>query len=575
MVNKFLKNIAAGVESIYGFACDTLEAIIEPIADDEVDMPEESIPDPTVHISQGVLDNFRKNVGRYAPETGGLLGATNDETCVDICHFDRHSKNTPGTFYYDVPSMSEVFREWKARGYITNGIYHSHPRGCIRPSYHDISTALLHIRFFNLEYFYLPIFQSRKKGLFTMFFYIVKKQDDDLVVTLDHVLKATEEGYELQSFTEWHETHSISELDSYRMTIEQKQAKGHKPEAAPSASVNGTYKTNSKEDIPVNNNTNIAATTVSDYFAKVKSLYPDHVLDKVIVCVGTGGARSFLENCARSGFRNFILMDKDVVGTTNIATQGVFISEMGKKKVEVIRERILDINPKARVVCVDSFLDNAMSDEEFKSYLDMFPHRRPTDYLILGCTDNFEAQKRSSMLALKYGNPYLAAMMYAGGAAAELIFTYPGVTESCPRCLLRDRFEKYEHGFQNDVDSSACPIFATERMNATKGYIALMLLMYHEDPTSPFNDMLNKVANRNFVWIRLNPYLKETALGIELFDRLFAGTPERFTFMDETIWIPQHPDTDPPCKMCGGTGDLREFSVKWADIDTRKIRLQD
>lgn len=575
MVNKFLKNIAAGVESIYGFACDTLEAIIEPIADDEVDMPEESIPDPTVHISQGVLDNFRKNVGRYAPETGGLLGATNDETCVDICHFDRHSKNTPGTFYYDVPSMSEVFREWKARGYITNGIYHSHPRGCIRPSYHDISTALLHIRFFNLEYFYLPIFQSRKKGLFTMFFYIAKKQDDDLVVTLDHVLKATEEGYELQSFTEWHETHSISELDSYRMTIEQKQAKGHKPEAAPSASVNGTYKTNSKEDIPVNNNTNIAATTVSDYFAKVKSLYPDHVLDKVIVCVGTGGARSFLENCARSGFRNFILMDKDVVGTTNIATQGVFISEMGKKKVEVIRERILDINPKARVVCVDSFLDDAMSDEEFKSYLDMFPHRRPTDYLILGCTDNFEAQKRSSMLALKYGNPYLAAMMYAGGAAAELIFTYPGVTESCPRCLLRDRFEKYEHGFQNDVDSSACPIFATERMNATKGYIALMLLMYHEDPTSPFNDMLNKVANRNFVWIRLNPYLKETALGIELFDRLFAGTPERFTFMDETIWIPQHPDTDPPCKMCGGTGDLREFSVKWADIDTRKIRLQD
>ena len=575
MVNKFLKNIAAGVESIYGFACDTLEAIIEPIADDEVDMPEESIPDPTVHISQGVLDNFRKNVGRYAPETGGLLGATNDETCVDICHFDRHSKNTPGTFYYDVPSMSEVFREWKARGYITNGIYHSHPRGCIRPSYHDISTALLHIRFFNLEYFYLPIFQSRKKGLFTMFFYIVKKQDDDLVVTLDHVLKATEEGYELQSFTEWHETHSISELDSYRMTIEQKQAKGHKPEAAPSASVNGTYKTNSKEDIPVNNNTNIAATTVSDYFAKVKSLYPDHVLDKVIVCVGTGGARSFLENCARSGFRNFILMDKDVVGTTNIATQGVFISEMGKKKVEVIRERILDINPKARVVCVDSFLDDAMSDEEFKSYLDMFPHRRPTDYLILGCTDNFEAQKRSSMLALKYGNPYLAAMMYAGGAAAELIFTYPGVTESCPRCLLRDRFEKYEHGFQNDVDSSACPIFATERMNATKGYIALMLLMYHEDPTSPFNDMLNKVANRNFVWIRLNPYLKETALGIELFDRLFAGTPERFTFMDETIWIPQHPDTDPPCKMCGGTGDLREFSVKWADIDTRKILLKD
>lgn len=248
---------------------------------------------------------------------------------------------------------------------------------------------------------------------------------------------------------------------------------------------------------------------------------------------------------------------------------------MGKKKVEVIRDRILDINPAARVICVDRFLDDQMSDEDFKGYLDSFPNRRPTDYLILGCTDNFEAQKRSSMLALKYGAPYLAAMMYAGGVAAELIFTYPGVTESCPRCLLRDRFEKYEHGFRNDVDSSACPIFATERMNATKGYIALMLLMYHEDPSSPFNNMLDEVANRNFVWIRLTPHLKDTPLSIDLFDRIFAGAPARFTYMDETLWVPQYPDrpefSSAPCKMCGGTGDLRELAVKWADIDTRKI----
>lgn len=406
-----------------------------------------------------------------------------------------------------------------------------------------------------------------------MLFYIVNKQDDKLIVTLDHVLKATKEGYELQSFKEWNEVYSIRALDQYRSSIDQKQTVSKKTESSADLTANKSY---SKEASSMNNTINPTAAAVPDYFSKVKSLYPDRVLDKVIVCIGTGGARSFLENCARSGFRNFILVDKDTVSSTNIATQGVFISEIGKKKVDAIRERILDINPNAHVICVDRFLDDYMSDEEFKGYLDIFSNRRPTDYLILGCTDNFEAQKRSSMLALKYGIPYLAAMMYEGGAAAELIFTYPGgVTESCPRCLLRDRFEKYEHGFQNDVDSSACPIFATERMNATKGYIALMLLMYHEDPTSPFNDMLDKVANRNFVWIRLNPKLKDSALGIGLFDRIFAGVPERFTFMDETIWVPQHPDTDPPCKMCGGTGNLGELAVKWADIDTRKIQFQD
>ena len=319
------------------------------------------------------------------------------------------------------------------------------------------------------------------------------------------------------------------------------------------------------------------AAKAPDYFGKVRSLYPQKVLEqKVVVCIGVGGARSFLENCARSGLRNFILMDPDIVSPSNVATQAVFISEMGRKKVEVIRDRIRDINPDAQVLCIPRALDDAMSDEAFKAYLDRFPGRKATDYLILGCTDNFEAQKRSSMLALKYGTPYLAAMMYAHGAAAELIFLYPGVTASCPRCLLRSRFEQYEQGYQNDVDSSACPIFATERMNATKGYLALKLLLYHEAPGSPFNTMLDAVQDRNFVWIRLAPDLKEQ-LGIQLFDQVLGGDAGRFAYMDETLWVPQHPDRPEfgakPCKMCSGTGDLRHLQVDWAGLDTRAIRF--
>ena len=300
MTNAFFKNIVAGVENICSFASSALDTILDPIESDETDEPE-YIPEPTVCISQAVLDNFRKNVGRYTPETGGLLGSTEDEMCVDVCHFDRHSKNTPGTFYYDVPSMSEVFRSWREKGFITNGIYHSHPRGCIRPSYHDISTALLHIRFFKLEYFYLPIFQPKKKGMFTMLFYIVNKKDDNLIVTLDHVLKATEEGYELQPFKEWSEVYSIRELDQYRSSIDQNHTASKRVVPSADDTESTSY---SKEVSSMNNTVNHTAVTTPDYFSKVKSLYPDRVLDKVIVCIGTGGARSFLENCARSGFPN-------------------------------------------------------------------------------------------------------------------------------------------------------------------------------------------------------------------------------------------------------------------------------
>ena len=239
----------------------------------------------------------------------------------------------------------------------------------------------------------------------------------------------------------------------------------------------------------------------------------------------------------------------------------------------MIRDRILDINPAAKVLCVDRFLDDQMTDEEFKGYMDRFPNKKPTDYLILGCTDAFHAQKRSSLLALKYGALYLAAMMYQGGAAAELIFVYPGVTKSCPRCLLRSRFEKYEHGYQNDVDSAACPIFATESMNALKGYIALMMLMYHEAPGTSFNEMLDQVKDRNFVQIRLTPDVGST-LGIHIFDRAY-GESNAYSFMYETVWVPQKPDHPSngfeTCRLCGGTGHLEDLYMKWPD--TRHVEM--
>ena len=465
--------------------------------------------------------------------------------------------------------MSEVFRAWRDNGFETNGIYHSHPTGCIRPSYHDISTALLHLRFFELDYFYLPIIQNERRGFYTLYFYVVRQDGDCLKVNLEYVLKANEDGYVYASFKKWSQDYSIKQLDTYRDGINRQEERRAAAEEK-KVEVNTAVSTDTKEEATMRK-----VRESSTYFTKVQALYPDHVLDKVIICIGTGGARSALENFARSGFRNYILMDADIVSPSNVATQGVFISEMGKKKVEVIRQRILDINPDAKVVCVDRFLDDNMSDEEFKSYMDMFPGRKPTDYLILGCTDNFEAQKRSSILALKYGTPYLAAMMYKAGAAAELIFVYPGVTESCPRCLLGSRFEKYENGFENDVDSSACTIFATERMNALKGYIALMLLMYHEVPGNAFSDMLDYVKDRNFVQIRLNPNVKDV-LGIGIFDRVFTGA-ERYTFMDETVWVPQKPDHPSngyeTCKLCGGTGHLEDLYMRWPD--TRNINMEE
>lgn len=75
-------------------------------------------------------------------------------------------------------------------------------------------------------------------------------------------------------------------------------------------------------------------------------------LEKAKVAVyGIGGVGSFaVEGLVRAGVGHIVLVDHDVISITNLnrqihATQ----STVGKRKIEVMKQRILDINPELRV----------------------------------------------------------------------------------------------------------------------------------------------------------------------------------------------------------------------------------
>lgn len=496
-------------------------------------------------INEHILDRMRENVGRYPTETGGMIGSTSDAKLIDLFYFDDDSASTSGTFYYNVEEVSKVNNDWKNNGWKPTGFIHSHPISMTNPSFHDVATAKLHMDFWHNDFFTMPIVQADRNGLFDLFFYVAYREEYDIKVKLEVVIHATPKGYEYDYECMWERKYNIYDLDRE----------------------NGVVSKNidSRED----------NTSVNErLFMKIN--IPDAVRDKVIVCVGAGGSRGFLADMARHGFRKFIIIDGDIVSEGNIATQQVYVSDIGKKKVEVIKDEILNINPQAEVVAIDKYLDENFSDEEFINYLQYFKVRTNKDYLLLGCTDSFGVQSRTAYLALKYGTMYEAAMMYKNGAGAELIFTYPGVTPCCPRCLLRKRFEDYEKGYKNDVDSSGCTYFATEVMNAYKGYIALMMLMYHDAPGDEYNDLLDQVKNRNFVWIRLSPNIRDI-LGISLFDTAFESA-DKYTFMGENLWIPQVPDNEEngtdACVMCGGTGNLLDSRKKWKDTRVEAYRYK-
>ena len=75
-------------------------------------------------------------------------------------------------------------------------------------------------------------------------------------------------------------------------------------------------------------------------------------LNKSKVAVfGIGGVGSFVvEGLARAGIGKFLLVDNDTVDITNINRQiHANITTIGKNKVDVMKERILNINPQAEV----------------------------------------------------------------------------------------------------------------------------------------------------------------------------------------------------------------------------------
>lgn len=84
-----------------------------------------------------------------------------------------------------------------------------------------------------------------------------------------------------------------------------------------------------------------------------------------ILVVGLGGVGGYaVEGLARAGFRKFILIDFDEVSESNINRQIVALhSTIGRKKSELFRERVLDINPKAEVEIITEFFDEELRRE--------------------------------------------------------------------------------------------------------------------------------------------------------------------------------------------------------------------
>lgn len=158
--------------------------------------------------------------------------------------------------------------------------------------------------------------------------------------------------------------------------------------------------------------------------------------DSRVAVFGIGGVGGHcVQALARAGIGALDVFDGDVVSESNINRQAVAMtSTLGRPKVEVIRDQVLDINPTARVACHRLFYTPENAGEVDLSVYDY----------VVDAIDTVSAKVELIVRAQAAGVPVISAMG-AGNKLDPTRFEVADIydTSVCPLCrVMRTQLRK-------------------------------------------------------------------------------------------------------------------------------------
>ena len=141
------------------------------------------------------------------------------------------------------------------------------------------------------------------------------------------------------------------------------------------------------------------------------------IAEKRVIVFGVGGVGSWCaESLVRSGIKHLTIVDSDIVCTSNINRQLMATTEtVGQGKVEVLKERLLSINPSAEITAIHEFF-TAETAESF--HLDTY------DYII-DAIDSLKDKAHLILMACQTEATFFSSM----GAALKLDPTHIKIAE--------------------------------------------------------------------------------------------------------------------------------------------------
>ena len=81
------------------------------------------------------------------------------------------------------------------------------------------------------------------------------------------------------------------------------------------------------------------------------------IKDYRVLLGGAGIGSNIAETLLRLGFEHLTIVDGDVVEESNLNRQNYLFSDIGRPKVEALKERLLGINPLAQIEAIPKYID--------------------------------------------------------------------------------------------------------------------------------------------------------------------------------------------------------------------------
>lgn len=175
---------------------------------------------------------------------------------------------------------------------------------------------------------------------------------------------------------------------------------------------------------------------IKEEWSRTARIYGDGAVEKLslakVAVFGVGGVGGFAcEALARAGVGAIDIFDKDTVSLSNINRQIIALhSTVGRSKVEIMKERIEDINPDCRVNAYNIFYLPENADEyDLSGY----------DYIV-DAVDTVSAKLEIISRAYRLDVPVISAMG-AGNKTDPTLFKVADIKETsvCPLARVMRR----------------------------------------------------------------------------------------------------------------------------------------